>query len=64
MIMFIVGFVACWIILAIISITSDARDGGITLFEDWDSLILTLPAYIIAKPIIKLIEYKRKHRQK
>ena len=63
MIMFIVGFIACWILLATLAIISDDNDGGISLFGGWDSILLTLPVYAIIKLIVKILEAKRNSKK-
>ena len=47
MLMIIIGFYACWIILALIAYISETKNtGGIALFDGWAVTVLLLPILI------------------
>ena len=67
--LFLYGFLVCWLIIGLLVWISDVTDsGGIWLDDGWASIILVLPYYIVLKflirPIYCLINHINEKRNK
>jgi hypothetical protein len=58
MMMFAIGFLCAWVLIAIFAYVSDGNlHNGITLFDGWGVVILLFPVYVFVYIFLKPIWY-------
>lgn len=63
--MFIIGFMTCWMILAIFIVISDwGFDNGIDIDSGWGTYLITFPALIFLYPASRIYRLIRRHKEK
>jgi hypothetical protein len=64
MLMFIIGFFTAWMALSIFAYFADNGSTGICLFDGWGTILLLLPLYVVAMPVLFIYDKIKKFLKK